>query len=140
MSTTANQKTTVTILEESSLSGVLPLAKSAADVDAGQQLTALRKERGITQIELAKLLGVTQSMVSDYEKGTIRLHGDIIIQLTDILRVSADELLGIKINSKKNGAIKNRRLSRRIQAIDGLPKRDQEALLRTIDAFISKTA
>ena len=30
--------------------------------------------------------------------------------------------------------------ARRLQAIDALPKRDQEALLRTIDAFISKTA
>jgi hypothetical protein len=38
------------------------------------------------------------------------------------------------------GSVKNRRLSRRLQAIDALPKRDQEALLRTIDAFISKTA
>jgi hypothetical protein len=35
--------------------------------------------------------------------------------------------------------VKNRRLSRRLQAIDALPKRDQEALLRTIDAFISKS-
>lgn len=138
MSTTASSKTTVTILEDVFLSGTLALATN--DIDVGQRLAALRKERGITQVELAELLDVTQSMVSDYEKGIIRLHGEVIVQLTKILRVSADELLGIKGTSKKNGAIKNRRLSRRIQAIDDLPKRDQEALLRTIDAFISKSA
>jgi hypothetical protein len=36
------------------------------------------------------------------------------------------------------GAIKNRRLLRRVQAIDQLSKRDQEALLRNINAFLSK--
>ena len=30
------------------------------------------------------------------------------------------------------------RLQRRIQEIEKLPKRDQEALFRTIDAFLSK--
>jgi hypothetical protein len=30
------------------------------------------------------------------------------------------------------------RLNRRLQAIEQLPKRDQEALLRTIDAFVSR--
>ena len=32
----------------------------------------------------------------------------------------------------------NRRLYRQLQSIDKLPKRDQEALLRTIDTFLSK--
>jgi len=36
------------------------------------------------------------------------------------------------------GRAGNRRLLRRLQQIDGLPKRDQDALLRTIDAFLSK--
>jgi hypothetical protein len=46
----------------------------------------------------------------------------------------------LKREARTTGNVKNRRLSRRLQAIDALPKRDQEALLRTIDAFISKTA
>ena len=39
---------------------------------------------------------------------------------------------------KANGGLKNRRLARRLQEIEKLPKRDQQALLRTIEAFISK--
>lgn len=34
--------------------------------------------------------------------------------------------------------IGNRLLYRQLQSIDRLPKRDQEALFRTIDAFLSK--
>ncbi len=54
-----------------------------------------------------------------------------------------DEQLGIKAAARPsgvNGQIKNRRLYRRMQQIEQLPRRDQDALLRTIEAFISKTA
>lgn len=55
-----------------------------------------------------------------------------------MLGVSADEILGINPTKATKGAVKNRRLSHRLQAIDQLPKRDQDALFRTIDAFISR--
>ena len=55
-----------------------------------------------------------------------------------ILGVSDDELLGLE-RTNRSGAVSSRRLARRIQQIDLLPKRDQEALMRTVDAFLSKT-
>jgi hypothetical protein len=39
--------------------------------------------------------------------------------------------------SKKPTAAVNRRFLRRLQVVDQLPKRDQDALLRTIDAFLA---
>lgn len=106
----------------------------------GQRLARLRKEKGLTQVELAERLKINQSMMSDYERDVIRLHGELIVQLTQILGVSADELLGLKGETKKNGTVKNRRLLRQVQALDKLSKRDQQALLRTIDLFLSKAA
>ena len=70
----------------------------------------------------------------------IRLPADVVLEIAQFLSVTTDELLGLKADTRATGHLKNRRLSRRLQAIDDLPKRDQEALLRTIDAFISKTA
>lgn len=138
----SNQETRKTGLTISAglLSSGLALAKSEGitAAQAGQRLALLRKEKGITQIELAERLGVTQSMVSDYENGVMRLHTDLIHQLTAILGVSADDLLGLKPETQ--GTVKNRRLARRLQAIEKLSKRDQDALLRTIDAFVSKAS
>lgn len=120
----------------------LALAKSdgITTAQAGQRLALLRKEKGITQKELAERLGVTQSMISDYENGVMRLHSELIAQLTTILGVSSDDLLGLKPETQNAGAVKNRRLARRLQGIEKLSKRDQDALLRTIDAFVSKAA
>jgi transcriptional regulator with XRE-family HTH domain len=101
-------------------------------------LVKLRKEKGITQKELADLLGVTQPLVSNYETGELRLHGDLIVQLAKILGTTADELLGLEKSAKEAGTIKNKRLLRKVKEIEKLPKRDQEALLRTIEAFLSK--
>ena len=62
------------------------------------------------------------------------------MQLIGILGISADELLGAAKTPASTTPIKNRRLYRQLQSIDKLPKRDQQALLRTIDAFLSKAS
>jgi hypothetical protein len=60
------------------------------------------------------------------------------VQLAVILGVSADESLGLKASERTNRTIRNCRLLRQVQQLEKLLKRDQQALLRTIDAFLSK--
>ena len=105
----------------------------------GARIMRLRIEKSLTQHELAECLGVSQPMVSDYEHDVIGLNSERIVQLAQSLGVSADEILGLEKPSRMTVAsIKNRRLYRQLQSIDKLPKRDQDALLRTIDAFMLK--
>jgi len=105
----------------------------------GRRLARLRRERGLTQIEMAEMLGVAQPVVSDYERGELRLHGELIIKLTHILAISADELLGLD-KPAHNEKLGDRRFIRRLKEIDRLNKRDQQALLRTIDAFLGRAS
>ena len=51
----------------------------------GARLARLRRERGITQVELAEMLGVAKRMVSGSERGSLRLHGELIVELTKLL-------------------------------------------------------
>jgi transcriptional regulator with XRE-family HTH domain len=113
----------------------LPETDQETEETIGQRLARLRRERGMTQVELAERLDVAQPVVSDYERGELRLHGELIIKLSEILGVSSEELLGLK-KAPSNGALRNRRLLRRLQQIERLPRRDQQALLRTIDRFL----
>ena len=107
----------------------------------GGRIARLRREKGLTQIELAEHLHVSQPVISDYENDVIRLPADTVAQIAGILGASTDELLGLKAPAAQTaGGIKNRRLYRRMQEIEKLPRRDQEALLRTIEAFISKAS
>ena len=121
--------------ETSELAQRRPVPNDPEQESLGERLARFRRERGLTQVELAQRLGVAQPVVSDYERGELRLHGQLIVKLTQILGVSSEELLGLK-KLAPNGAIKNRRLLRRLQEIERLPRRDQQALLRTIDRFL----
>jgi transcriptional regulator with XRE-family HTH domain len=117
------------------------MAKAQDTETLGYRIARLRREKGLTQAELAQQLKVSQPVVSDYENDVIRLPADVVVQIAEILGASTDELLGRKAPvARSNGtSIKNRRLYRRMQEIEKLPRRDQEALLRTIEAFISKS-
>jgi len=109
------------------------------DETFGQRLARLRKEKGYTQVELADKIGTIQAIISDYERDKLRAHADMIVRFAQALEVTTDECLGLK-PTKNNGGNKNRRFLRRLKLIERLPKRDQDALLRTIDAFLGKAS
>lgn len=65
-------------------------------VEFGERLKDLRKQKGLTQKQLASLIGVKNSIVSFYETGDRIPSPEIIIKLAAVLHVSADYLLGIE--------------------------------------------
>jgi transcriptional regulator with XRE-family HTH domain len=78
----------------------------------GARIAALRKERGLTQKELAERLAITQPVVSDYEHDVIRLPADVVVAIAKTLDVSTDALLGLKPEPRSAAGVRNRRLSR----------------------------
>lgn len=60
----------------------------------GQRLARLRRERGVTQAELAEKLHFTYQAVSNWERGVTEPDIDTILRLCEFFGVSADELLG----------------------------------------------
>ena len=57
-------------------------------------LTLLRKERGISQKKAATDLGVSQALLSHYEKGSRECGLDFVVRSADYYHVSCDYLLG----------------------------------------------
>ena len=60
----------------------------------GQRFTRLRKQRGLTQEELGEKLGVSGQAVSKWENDASMPDISLLVQLSDILGVSLDDLLG----------------------------------------------
>lgn len=59
----------------------------------GEKLRMLRQQRGLTQTELANLLGTNQSHVGKMEKGTRSPSVEVLMKLMQIFNVSCDQLL-----------------------------------------------
>lgn len=100
----------------------------------GKRLAALRKEAGYTQTELADELGVSQRMISHYEGQSEYPPAAVLPKLAQLLKVSADELLGIKPPQKTKQP--DSRLLRRMQQIDKLSADKRKQIVQVIDIFI----
>ena len=59
------------------------------------RIKALREQKGLTQSELAKQLGITRSSVNAWEMGISVPSTQYLVALTNIFKVSADYLLGL---------------------------------------------
>jgi transcriptional regulator with XRE-family HTH domain len=105
----------------------------------GGRLRELRTRRGLTQVDLASRLGMSQPLLSRYERGELRLHGALIAAFAKALHCKPEKILGLEA-LEETGIIKDRRFVRRLERIDRLSKRDKEALLGTIDAFLAKVS
>lgn len=62
--------------------------------DFSRIITLLRKEKGITQKQAAEHLGVSQALLSHYEKGIRECGLDFVVRVADYYGVSCDYLLG----------------------------------------------
>lgn len=74
----------------------------------GTMIAALRKEKGMTQLDLAEKMGVTDKAVSKWERDLSCPDINSIPKLAELLGVSVDELMQIKkesSNAEKSSSV-----------------------------------
>ena len=100
----------------------------------GQRLAEIRKDRGITQAQLGEKVGVSNRVIAYYETESGQPPGALLVDLCKALKVSADELLGIK-PAKEPKNPKLARLMNRLKKVADLPPADQRSILQHVDAL-----
>lgn len=83
---------------------------------------------------MAEKLGLSQPVVSDYERGASRLHGELILKVAEILNVSPDELLGKETNKPK--ARPSGKVQQVFEEVSNLPRRQQDKVVEFVSAFV----
>ena len=68
----------------------------------GMMISTLRKEKGMTQLELAEKMGVTDKAVSKWERDLSFPDINSIPKLAEIFEISVDELMQVKTETKEN--------------------------------------
>jgi transcriptional regulator with XRE-family HTH domain len=114
--------------------------------DFGELLVELRKAHGLTQYDLADLIGTTQRTISYYENEGGHPQAPVMAHLARALNVSTDELLGVKksaraLQSKKAAANHEdpeiRRVWKKFQQLLTLPEKDQRAVIRLVNSLVA---
>ena len=113
----------------------------AVNLALGKRLAELRTLRGLSQRELAERVGVVQVVVSNYEVGKLRITAEAALRFAAALDVPIQQLLETDTLPEIVPQRKpSRKVLQRLEKIEGLPRRKQDAILMTIDHFLNSAA
>jgi len=110
----------------------------------GQRLSAVRKAKGITQRDLADLLGTTREMIDYYERRAINPALEVVRGCAKALNVPVIELLGSEDQGsngrKKRGTGPTGKMRQLFEAASQLPRSQQQKITALLEAFIAHNA
>jgi len=105
----------------------------------GKRLVELRKVAGLSQYELAEMIGEPQPNIAYWELSDKPPRSDVLHKLADALGVSITDLLSIngqrtmvrKVSGKPPG-----KLRKVFEDVSRLPRRQQEKIIEFVTAFV----
>lgn len=108
-------------------------------VSLGSRIAALRKEAHLTQVQLARTLGVAQSTLNAYELGQRRVPVSALPVLAKALGVSLEALMGEADQaSKKRGPTP--KLAQLMERISQLAKPQQRFVIQVLESVLARAA
>ena len=102
----------------------------------GRRLARLRRERGLTQADLAARIGILQTLVTDYEHDRLRLSAEMAVRFTLALGVPLDAWLLPEAASPAPHKRPSRAIARRMALIETLPRHHQRIVLTALDMLL----
>ena len=69
--------------------------------EIGSRIRKYREERGMSQMKLAQLIGVSNSRVSNWEQGVNRPDADILADICRALEVSPSVMLDVRLSTEE---------------------------------------
>jgi transcriptional regulator with XRE-family HTH domain len=100
----------------------------------GKRVTRLRKSHGMTQLELARAVGVTQQAVFAYEIGYRRISAPVLEKIAKLFKLSTDQLLGLTAEPARKGRLSPKAM-RHAERLQALSKTQQRFVIKIIDVL-----
>ena len=99
------------------------------------RLKELRKQAHLTQVELAKRLGIGQSSYADWERGKKKPTQENLVKIAQVLNVSVDYLVGN--SEEKSDELDNIELLFRTNS-EGLSEEEKEIFKKELIEFMEE--
>ena len=98
-----------------------------------KNLVALRKAKGITQMQLAKVMGVSRRIIAYYEAESKQAPSDLLFRFAAALDVSADELVGTLTPKNREEEQQKAKIWKKLKKFEQLSKKDQKFIFHYIN-------
>lgn len=103
-----------------------------------ENIRSIRKKKGWSQKELGEMIGSHLSHINRIEKGKYNPSLDVLKKIADSLEVSLDYLVSDKAEEFKEVKIEDKNMAERIKLLNTLEPEDRKAVIRVIDAMLTK--
>ena len=100
----------------------------------GNRVALTRKERGLSQQELADLIGTGKDIVSRYERNASSPSIEVAAKIAKVLNISLDDLVSGVITDYSDQGFRDLLLE-----AEKLPVEDKSHIVAVIGAFITKS-
>lgn len=104
-------------------------------MEFSERLKDLRKQAGLTQVDVAEKLGISQPAYASWERGVKKPTQDNLVKIAKILNVSVDYLVGI--SKEKSDELDNIELLFRMNS-KGLTDEEKEIFRRELIEFMEE--
>lgn len=102
------------------------------DMNMGDKIIKLRKEKGWSQQQLAKMVGTSGAIIGRYERGEMAPSVEVAKKIADAFNATLDYL----VDDTKQAEIKDKTMLNRIAEIEQLDQEDKVTIVRVIDSLL----
>jgi transcriptional regulator with XRE-family HTH domain len=115
----------------------MPRKSHKARPAQGARLTELRKAAGLTQVELAHLVGENQQNIAFWERSDKPPRSDVLPKMARVLGVTVEHLLGISpIAERRPGPVgKTQKI---FEEVARLPRSQQDKIVEIVAALVDQ--
>lgn len=120
--------------------GIMPTKAAAPEFlkEFGKRLSVLRKQRGLTQKELAENVGIKQYVIASYETGRSQMSLGLLHSVAKVLSIDPSELLG-QPPTQKNKPGPPTKLEKLTGQLSNLPRSKQKVVVDMLEGFLKQT-
>ena len=104
----------------------------------GARISAARNDSGITQVQLAQTMGVSQQTVASWEVGRRGVPVSNLPLLARTLGLSVEMLIGEKAAPAKRGPTP--KMQQQIERLSRLPQAKQRVVMEMLEGFLNQTS
>jgi transcriptional regulator with XRE-family HTH domain len=118
----------------------MPITTEERDffIALGERIAQFRKARGITQVQLAETLGVSQQTIQAYEVGRRRIQVSTLPVVARTLSVSLEDLFGESESTARSKRGPTPKWQKQIEAIAQLPRAKQQFVSQMLDTVLAQ--
>ena len=104
----------------------------------GERLKKARQEKGISQSELGKVVGIHYTQIGRYESKGVKPSGEVLAKIANTLGVTSDFLMSGSNKEQAEATLNDRELLDQFQRVEQLPQEKKDIVKELLESFLLK--